>query len=83
VRSSFADAGIDAGIVGDGGVDAGMAADAGSGAGSGRDGGGADADERLVLRVGCGCATGALTPEVFGLLIIGLLRLARGNRRCG
>jgi hypothetical protein len=83
VRSSFADAGIDAGIVGDGGVDAGMAADAGSDAGSGRDGGGADADERLVLRVGCGCATGALTPEVFGLLIIGLLRLARGNRRCG
>jgi MYXO-CTERM domain-containing protein len=72
------DAGADAGL--DAGADAGASADAGFDAGV--DGGGAvdGGQQRLSLRVGCGCSPDASAPGVWWMVTIGLLALARRRR---
>jgi MYXO-CTERM domain-containing protein len=78
-----ADAGLDAGVDAGAGADAGMDVDAGSDAGVSADAG-ADVDagvdggqQRLSLRVGCGCSPDASAPGVWWMVAIGLLALAR------
>jgi hypothetical protein len=78
------DAGIDAGMDADAGIDAGMDADAGIDAGmdvhAGIDAGSDGGPQRLALRVGCGCSSGAATLGVWWTLAIGLLMLSRSRR---
>ena len=75
-----ADAGIDAGMDGDAGNDAGMDGDAGNDAGMDGDAGSDGGPQRLALRVGCGCSSGAATLGVWWTLAIGLLMLSRSRR---
>jgi MYXO-CTERM domain-containing protein len=76
------DAGIDAGMDADAGIDAGMDGDAGSDAGMDGDAGSDGGPQRLSLRVGCGCSSGAATPGFWWILAIGLWALARVRRHC-
>ena len=72
------DSGVDAGPD-DAGVDAG-ADDAGVDLGLDSDGGVDGGRSRLSLQVGCGCSTGTSTPDVWWLLAVALLMLARWGR---
>jgi MYXO-CTERM domain-containing protein len=74
------DAGNHAGMDGDAGNHAGMDGDAGNDAGMDGDAGSDGGPQRLALRVGCGCSSGAATLGVWWTLAIGLLMLSRSRR---